>query len=168
MRKLLPGHAHTFGDHIDTDTIIPARYCTSYAESELAPHAMAGLDVEFTRRCRPGDILVAGLNFGCGSGREHAPIAIKGAGISAIIAVSFSRIFFRNAINIALPVFEVAQAREIRNGEELEIDAECGLVRNLSTGIQYGAGSYPEYIRRIIEAGGLVEFAKQELAKKRN
>lgn len=164
--KIIQGKAHVVGDHIDTDAIIPARYCTSYQEADLAPHAMEGLDPEFARNCNRGDILVCGCNFGCGSGREHAPLAIKGAGIAAIVAVSFSRIFFRNAINIALPVFEIPAAGEIRPADELEINTERGTMANLTSGSEFALPAYPEYIRRIIEAGGMVEFAKQILLKR--
>jgi 3-isopropylmalate/(R)-2-methylmalate dehydratase small subunit len=155
------GKAHVFGDDVNTDEIIPARYLNSIDPAFLAKHCMEDADAEFVRRVRPGDVVVAGENFGCGSSREHAPIAIKAAGVSCVVAESFARIFFRNAINIGLPIVACPEAvDDISPGDELEIDLAAGRLRNLTTG---GAFSFPPFtkeIQAIIAAGGLMPFVK--------
>lgn len=162
---MFKGQVRKFGDNIDTDAIIPARYCTSFNE-ELGLHAMEGENPLFAKRMKKGDIIVAGTNFGCGSAREHAPLAIKAAGISAVIAKSFSRTFFRNAINIALPVLELPEAEEIQDSDLIEIDPDQNVICNLTTAKEYRAAPYPEYIKQVIEAGGIIEFARRRLAEK--
>ncbi|MDR1630356.1 MAG: 3-isopropylmalate dehydratase small subunit [Oscillospiraceae bacterium] len=151
------GSVHKFGDNIDTDVIIPARYLNSFSEAELASHCMEDIDKEFKNNVKPGDVIVAGKNFGCGSSREHAPISIKASGISCVIAESFARIFYRNAINIGLPIIESAEAaKRIAAGEELEIDFKTGKIKNLSTNEEFLTEPFPEFIRKIIEKGGLL------------
>jgi len=159
------GTAHRYGRDIDTDVIIPARYLNTSVPEELAKHCMEDLDAGFVTAVAPGDILVAEENFGCGSSREHAPIAIKAAGISVIIAKSFARIFYRNAINTGLPIMEAPDAVDgIRAGDRVEVDADTGAVRNLTTGVSWQAQPFPPFIRDIIETGGLVEAAKAKVA----
>ncbi len=151
------GRVWKYGDNVDTDVIIPARYLNTTDPSELARHCMEDIDASFAGGHQPGDIIVAGRNFGCGSSREHAPLAIKGAGVSCVIAESFARIFFRNAINIGLPIFEAAEAvREARSGDELEVDALAGAIRNLTQGKSYQVRPLPPFIQEIIDAGGLM------------
>jgi 3-isopropylmalate/(R)-2-methylmalate dehydratase small subunit len=159
------GRVWKFGDNIDTDVIIPARYLVTIDPQELAQHVMEDIDPEFASKVQPGDIIVAGRNFGCGSSREHAPIAIKAAGVQAVVAESFARIFFRNAINIGLTVVEAPEAvRETETGDELEIDTENGIVRNLRTGKTYKATQYDAFIQHIIRAGGLLNAVRERLA----
>lgn len=161
---MLRGRAIKYGDDINTDVIIPARYCTSFVAEELAPHCMEDLDPDFLRKRRPGDILVAGNNFGCGSSRENAPLAIKGAGIACVVARSFARIFYRNAINIGLPILESPEAVEaIAEGHELEVDLGAGRIRNVTTGASFAAQPFPEGIRAIMAAGGMVGFVRARL-----
>ncbi len=158
---ILRGRAFKFGDNIDTDVIIPAQYLVTTDSSELGRHCMEPIRPNFAEEAREGGIVVAGKNFGCGSSREHAPLALLGAGVKAVIAQSFARIFFRNAINRGLPVFISEEAsREIEEGDEIEIDAEKGVVRNLTKGRQYSVQPFPPFIRQIIEAGGLVEWLR--------
>lgn len=164
---MIRGRAHKFGDNIDTDGIIPVYAVNLSDPQELGKHCMANLDPEFAARVRPGDILVAGRNFGCGSSREVAPWSIKGAGIACVIAESFARIFFRNAINIALPLVVCpAAARATEDGDQLEVDLSRGEVRNLTRQEVFKAAPYPEFIRRLIEAGGLVEHVRERLQTK--
>lgn len=156
-----------FGDDIDTDAIIPARYLNTSDPDELARHLMEDADKDFPGKVRQGDIITAGKNFGCGSSREHAPIAIKAAGIQAVIAKSFARIFYRNAFNIGLPIFESPEASEgIREGNTVEIDADTGIIKNLTTGEQYRAKPIPPFMQELIKAGGLIEWTKKKLAAK--
>ncbi|HOA85003.1 MAG: 3-isopropylmalate dehydratase small subunit [Clostridiales bacterium] len=151
------GRVLKYGDNVDTDVIIPARYLNTADKKELASHCMEDIDREFVRRVKPGDIMVAGRNFGCGSSREHAPIAIKESGIALIIAKSFARIFYRNAINIGLPIVECeAAADEIEAGDEVEMDFDTGLIRNITKNREYKAQPFPAFIQSIIAAGGLV------------
>ncbi|CAB50256.1 3-isopropylmalate dehydratase small subunit [Pyrococcus abyssi] len=158
------GRAWKYGDNIDTDVIIPARYLNTSDPKELAKHVLEDLDPEFRSKMKPGDIIVAGENFGCGSSREHAPLAIKAAGVSCVIAKSFARIFYRNAINIGLPILEAPQAVDrIETGDELEVDFSSGEIRNLTKGEVYRANPFPDFIMEIIKAGGLVEWAKRRL-----
>ena len=155
------GTAHRYGRDIDTDVIIPARYLNTSDPVELGKHCMEDLDEEFVEKVQPGDILVADENFGCGSSREHAPIAIKAAGVSVIIAKSFARIFYRNAINTGLPIMEAPEAVDaIRNGDKVTVDADAGTIRNDSTGETFSAQPFPPFIKEIIEQGGLIERLK--------
>ena len=161
---LLKGRVWKFGNDIDTDAIIPARYLNTSDPKELAKHLMEDADKEFPGKVRTGDILVAGKNFGCGSSREHAPIAIKAAGIQAVIAKSFARIFYRNAFNIGLPIFESDDASEkIQETDEVEIDADRGIIRNLTTNAAYKANPIPPFMQELIDAGGLIEWTKRKI-----
>ena len=157
------GTAHKYGANVDTDAIIPARYLNVSQPGELAKHCMEGIDGEFLSRVKPGDIIVATTNFGCGSSREHAPIAIKAAGISCIIAQSFARIFFRNAINIGLPLFECAQADEIEQGDELEVALEKGEISDITRNKVFKAEPYPDFMLQLISIGGLIEYTRQKI-----
>lgn len=157
----MQGKCWKFGDDVNTDEIIPARYLNTTDPDELAAHCMEDADPEFVNKAEDGDIIVAGSNFGCGSSREHAPICIKGFGIQCVIAESFARIFFRNCINIGLPIAECPQAaREASEGDELKVDFETGSIENLTRGKTYSFPPFPEEIHRIIRAGGLMEFAR--------
>lgn len=154
--------AYVFGDNVDTDVIIPARYLNSFDEAELALHCMEDIDADFVKKVNKGDIVVAGYNFGCGSSREHAPIAIKAAGVSAVIAKSFARIFYRNALNIGLPILECPECGKISQGDELEIDFDEGVIKNLSKGESYRTEPFPPFIKNIIQKGGLLRSIKDE------
>lgn len=157
--KSAKGTVHKFGDNVDTDVIIPARYLNSSDPQELAKHCMEDIDADFVKKVKPGDLLVATKNFGCGSSREHAPIAIKAAGVSCVIAETFARIFYRNAINIGLPIVECPQAaREIEDGDEVEVDFDSGVISDLTKGKQYQGQAFPEFMQRIIDAEGLVNY----------
>jgi 3-isopropylmalate/(R)-2-methylmalate dehydratase small subunit len=160
---VLKGRVWVFGDDIDTDAIIPARYLNTSDPKELASHVMEDADREFPKKVRPGDIIVAGKNFGCGSSREHAPIAIKAAGIQAVVARSFARIFYRNAFNIGLPIFEAPEMGAIAEGETIEVDAGSGVIRTAS-GATIAAKPIPPFMQELIAAGGLVEWTKRQLA----
>ena len=161
---LLRGRVWKFGNDIDTDAIIPARYLNTSDPKELAKHLMENADKEFPIKVKTGDILVAGKNFGCGSSREHAPIAIKAAGLQAVIAKNFARIFYRNAFNIGLPIFESADASEkIQETDEVEINADEGIIRNLRTNEAYRANPIPPFMRELIDAGGLIEWTKRKI-----
>lgn len=156
------GRAFVFGDNVDTDQIIPAQHITSDDPEELAEHCFETLNDSFNDRFDDGDVVVAGTNFGSGSSREHAPMAIAGAGASAVVAESFSRIFYRNAINIGLPVFEIPDITDlVEAGDDLSIDPAAGEVRNATTGETFSAESFPEFIQEILDAGGLVEYGQQ-------
>ena len=153
--------AHKYGNDVDTDVIIPARYLNTSAPEELAAHCMEDIDPMFAGRVRHGDIIVAGRNFGCGSSREHAPLAIKASGISCVVAESFARIFYRNAINIGLAIVECPEAaEEISEGDIVEADMDKGIIRNLTTGKEYRTQPFPEFIQKIIENGGLMQSVK--------
>lgn len=155
------GKVWKFGDNIDTDLIIAARYLSTADPKELAIHFMEDLDPEVSRKINAGDIVVAGKNFGCGSSREHAPIAIKGAGVSCVVAENFARIFYRNAFNIGLPIIESKEAsKDINQGDEIIIDYNTGEITNLTKNRTYKGEAYPEFIKKIIEKGGLVEYVK--------
>jgi 3-isopropylmalate/(R)-2-methylmalate dehydratase small subunit len=155
------GKAFKYGANVDTDVIIPARYLNTSEPAELARHCLEDLDKTFVDRVRPGDMIVAGPNFGCGSSREHAPVAIKASGISCVIAPSFARIFFRNAINMGLPILECAEASAaIRDGDELEVDFESGRISDRTTGQVFQAHPFPPFISRIIAANGLMGTLK--------
>jgi 3-isopropylmalate/(R)-2-methylmalate dehydratase small subunit len=161
---ILKGRTHKYGDHVNTDVIIPARYLNVSDADELAAHCMEDIDAEFVKRVKPGDVIIGGEDFGCGSSREHAPIAIKAAGISAVIARSFARIFFRNAINIGLPALVSPQATaEIQANDELEIDLATGTIRDVTRGATYQAQPFPDFLREIMAAGGLIAHTRRRL-----
>jgi 3-isopropylmalate/(R)-2-methylmalate dehydratase small subunit len=156
------GRAFCFGDDIDTDAIIPARYLSTSDPAELKKHCMEDADPEFASTVKPGDIIVAGKNFGCGSSREHAPIAIKASGVGCVIAGSFARIFFRNSFNMGLPIFESEEASNaITEGHLVEVDAGNGIIRNLTTGAEFRARPIPDFMQQLIEDGGLVEHIRK-------
>lgn len=153
---------YKYGDNVDTDVIIPARYLNAPDEKSLASHCMEDIDTSFASTVEPGDIIVAGANFGCGSSREHAPMVIKESGISCVIAKTFARIFYRNAINIGLAILECPEASEkIQSGDEVSIDFDTGLITNLTKGETYQANPFPEFIKEIIQAGGLMADIKK-------
>ena len=156
------GTVHKYGNNIDTDVIIPARYLNTQDHKELASHCMEDIDAEFTGKVSEGDIMVGGENFGCGSSREHAPIAIKASGISCVIAATFARIFYRNAINIGLPILECPEASEgIEAGDEVSVDFDSGVITNITKGETYKAQPFPEFIQNIIRSGGLMNSIKE-------
>lgn len=158
---VLHGNAIKYGDNIDTDVIIPARYLNTSDPAELAKHCMEDIDKAFASKVKPGDVMVGGANFGCGSSREHAPIAIRAAGMSCVIAKSFARIFFRNAINIGLPILECAAAADgIAEGDEVEVDLDTGVITNRTKNETYQAAPFPEFMQNIIRCGGLVNYTK--------
>ena len=158
------GKVWKYGDHIDTDVIIPARYLNTIDKKELASHCMEDIDKDFTKKVKPGDIMVAGKNFGCGSSREHAPVAIKASGISLVIASDFARIFYRNAINVGLPILECAEAFEkINEGDEIEADFDTGVITDKTTGECFSSKAFPEFIKNIMASGGLVGYTESEL-----
>ena len=158
------GSVHKYGDNVDTDVIIPARYLNTSKHEALAAHCMEDIDKDFVHKVRPGDIMVADKNFGCGSSREHAPIAIKASGISCVIASTFARIFYRNAINIGLAILECDEAaRDIRDGDQVKVDFDTGLIENLTTGRTYQAEPFPPFIQNIIQKGGLLNSSKDRL-----
>ena len=157
------GIVFKYKDNIDTDVIIPARYLNTSDPVELARHCMEDADAEFVNKVKPGDVMVAGKNFGCGSSREHAPIAIKTAGISVVIAASFARIFYRNAINIGLPIVECPEAAEkINAGDTVSVDFNTGIITDETTGKKFKGEPYPEFMQRIIAAGGLVNYVNSQ------
>ncbi len=158
------GKTWKFGDDIDTDAIIPARYLNTSDPAELAKHVMEDADAEFPNKISTGDIIIGGKNFGCGSSREHAPIAIQAAGISCVIAKSFARIFYRNAFNIGLPIFESAEgAASIAEGDDIKVDVNTGIIYNLTKGEQYQATAFPAFMQELINAGGLVNFVRERV-----
>lgn len=164
MANTLRGRAFKYGDNVDTDVIIPARYCTAYTPAELGPHCLEDLDPEFAKKVKKGDIIVGGKNFGCGSSRENAPLAIRGAGVSCVIAKSFARIFYRNSLNIGLPILESEAAVDSTDsGDELRIDLSGGTIENLTRGSSFSSVPFPEQIQRIIRLGGMVNFVKERL-----
>ena len=159
------GTVHKYGNNIDTDVIIPARYLNTADHAELAKHCMEDIDAEFVNKVHEGDIMVGGANFGCGSSREHAPIAIKASGISCVIAASFARIFYRNAINIGLAILECKEASEkIDNGDTVSVDFDTGIIYNETKGEQYQAQPFPEFIKEIIRANGLLNSIKNNVS----
>jgi len=159
------GRVHKYGANVDTDVIIPARYLSLNTAEELAPHCMEDIDAGFAQRVQAGDVIVAGTNFGCGSSREHAPLAIKGVGVSCVVAKSFARIFYRNAINVGLPILECPEAVDASEaGDELVAELETGTIRNLTRGSEFKAKPYPQFMLELIQAGGLVEHTKRRLA----
>ncbi len=161
---MIKGKVHKYGANVDTDAIIPARYLNVSDPAELAKHCMEDIDKDFVKRVKPGDIIMAETNFGCGSSREHAPIAIKACGISCVIAKSFARIFFRNAINTGLPVLVAPEAvADAQRDDELEVDLAQGTIRNLTQGKAYQAEPFPPFLQELIAAGGLMAHVKQRL-----
>lgn len=164
----LNGKAHKYGADVNTDLIIPARYLHNDDRSMWVEHCMEDIDTEFAKRLKPGDFIVATTNFGCGSSREQAPIVIKESKVSGVIASSFARIFFRNAINIGLPILECSEAaEEIKMGDELEVELETGTIRNITQNRTYQAKPYPDFMRGIIEKGGLIAYTRERYKGKR-
>lgn len=156
------GKVFRYGDNVDTDVIIPARYLNTSEKDELRKHCMEDIDPDFVKNVQQGDIIVAGKNFGCGSSREHAPIAIKASGVSCVIASTFARIFFRNSINIGLPILECPEAAaEIKAGDELSVDFSTGEIADKTSGKTYYAEPFPEFMQRLIESGGLIGYIKE-------
>ena len=163
---MLKGKTHKFGDNVNTDEIIPARYLNTSDPAELALHCMEDADADFVKKMKKGDVIIGGENFGCGSSREHAGISIKAAGISAVIAKSFARIFYRNGINIGLPILESPEAVDnIKAGDEVEIDTAKGEIKNLSSGKTFKSAAFPEFMQKLIKAGGLIPYVKEKLNK---
>ena len=166
---MMTGKVFKYGANVDTDAIIPARYLNVSEPAELAQHCMEDIDSDFAQKVKPGDIIVATTNFGCGSSREHAPIAIKAAGVSAVVAKSFARIFFRNAINIGLPLLESPETVDNTNaGDVLQIELETGTINNITRGKTFKAKPYPRFMSEIIASGGLVEYTKKKIAGRVN
>jgi 3-isopropylmalate/(R)-2-methylmalate dehydratase small subunit len=164
---MLKGKVHKYGANVDTDAIIPARYLNVSDPAELAKHCMEDIDSDFVNKVELGDIIMAMTNFGCGSSREHAPLAIKAAGVSCIIAESFARIFFRNAINIGLPLLECEEAVDkTEAGDILEVDLGTGKINNLTSGMEFTASPYPDFMAELISAGGLIEHTKKRLTRR--
>lgn len=158
------GKVHKYGDNVDTDVIIPARYLNTSSHAELAAHCMEDIDADFVKTVKEGEIMVAGKNFGCGSSREHAPIAIKASGISCVIASTFARIFYRNALNIGLAILECDEAAsDIQDGDEVKVDFDTGVITNVTTGKTYQAQPFPPFIQNIITSGGLLNSIKEDL-----
>ncbi|MGE4282435.1 MAG: 3-isopropylmalate dehydratase small subunit [Clostridia bacterium] len=158
------GKVIKYGDNVDTDVIIPARYLNTSDATELAKHCMEDLDKDFISKVKPGDIIVATKNFGCGSSREHAPIAIKASGISCVIAETFARIFYRNAINIGLPILECPEAaRDIDDGDEVKVDFDSGIITNVTKNKVYQSVPFPEFMQELISKNGLIEYIKSNL-----
>lgn len=167
MELTLRGRAHKYGKNVDTDVIIPGKYCNIIDPAELGKHALEGIDPEYTTKMKAGDIIVADTNFGCGSSREVAPIAIKGSGTSAVVAKSFARIFYRNALNIGLPIFESPEAVDnFDAGDEIEVEPATGVIRNLTKGTQFKSAEFPPFMQSLIEAGGLVPYVERRLLAK--
>jgi 3-isopropylmalate/(R)-2-methylmalate dehydratase small subunit len=161
---ILKGRVWKFGTNIDTDAIIPARYLNTSDPDELAKHVMEDADKDFPSKVKAGDMIVADANFGCGSSREHAPIAIKAAGIQGVVAKSFARIFYRNAFNIGLPIFESEEASDkISEGDEIEVDADKGIIKNVTKGEEYTAKPIPPFMQELISAGGLIEWTRKRI-----
>ncbi len=161
--KAAQGIVFKYGDNVDTDVIIPARYLNSSDPKELATHCMEDIDKDFVSNVKPGDIIVANKNFGCGSSREHAPIAIKAAGVSCVIAETFARIFYRNAINIGLPIIECPEAAvAIKAGDEVMVDFDTGVIKNLTTQEEFQGQAFPEFMQKIIACEGLVNYINQK------
>ena len=157
------GRVFKYGDNVDTDVIIPARYLNSSDPAELATHCMEDIDKEFVHQVKKGDIIVADKNFGCGSSREHAPISIKAAGVSCVIAETFARIFYRNSINIGLPIIECPQAaKEIEAGDEVEVNFDTGVITDVTKGTEFKGQAFPEFMQKIIQAGGLVNYINEK------
>ncbi|MFH0838789.1 MAG: 3-isopropylmalate dehydratase small subunit [Candidatus Omnitrophota bacterium] len=167
-KLILKGRVHKFGNNINTDDIIAAKYLVSSDAKELGRHCMENINPQFVGRVKPGDIIVAGKNFGCGSSREHAPLAIKGCAIAAVIAQSYAGIFFRNAINIGLPFLQLKESDKIMDGDELEIDIGSGIIKNLSSNKTFQTQPFPEFLQGIVTAGGLMNYIKKHKNKSPN
>lgn len=165
MNNTIKGKVWNFGANIDTDVIIAARYLNSSDPEHLAKYVMEDADPDFPKKLNRGDIIVAGENFGCGSSREHAPIALKAAGVAAVVAPSFARIFYRNAFNMGLPIFELPESLEIKEGEEISIDLDAGEITNLTTNKTYKFIPIPPFMQELIASGGLINYAKAEMTK---
>ena len=164
---MIKGKAIKYGDNVDTDVIIPARYLNTSDHKELASHCMEDIDKDFSKKINKGDIMIAGKNFGCGSSREHAPIAIKVSGISCIIAETFARIFFRNSINIGLPIMECEEAaKDIDENDEVSVDTISGVIKNITKNKTYKAVPFPEFMQKIIKSEGLINYIKEEVENK--
>jgi len=164
----ITGKVWNFGANIDTDIIIAARYLNSSDPEHLAKYIMEDVDPDFTKKMQKGDIIVAGENFGCGSSREHAPIALKAAGVAAVVAPSFARIFYRNSFNMGLPIFELPESLEIKEGEKITIDLDNGKIINLTTKKEYEFKAIPEFMQELIATGGLINYAKKEMLEENN
>jgi 3-isopropylmalate/(R)-2-methylmalate dehydratase small subunit len=164
---MIKGKVHKFGANVDTDAIIAGRYSSLFKPEDLGKHCMENIAPDFSKKVQPGDIIVATENFGCGSSREFAPLAIKGAGVSCVIAVSFARIFFRNSINIGLPLLECPDAAvNLETGDLVQVELSSGEIKNLTKGTEFKAVSYPDFVRDLIAAGGLIEYARKKLGIK--
>jgi len=163
--NVITGNVWKFGDNIDTDLIIAARYLNTSDPQKLAEHVMEDADPEFTKKLTPGDLIVAGENFGCGSSREHAPIALKAAGVSAVVAKSFARIFYRNAFNMGLPIFELKETDRIDEGDLIKIDLDEGVVENVTKKEKYNFTPIPPFMQELIASGGLINYAKEQMLK---
>ena len=162
---MIRGKVHKYGADVNTDVIIPARYLNVYDPDELARHCMEDIDVDFIKRVQPGDIIAADNNFGCGSSREHAPLAIKAAGVGCVIATSFARIFYRNAMNIGLPILECGEAVDkTEAGDVLEVELSTGEIVNVTRGLKFKAVPFPDFMMELIEAGGLIEYTRRKIA----
>jgi 3-isopropylmalate/(R)-2-methylmalate dehydratase small subunit len=166
--NMITGKVWVFGDNIDTDLIIAARYLNSSDPHHLAKYVMEDADPDFASKVQAGDIIVAGENFGCGSSREHAPIALKAAGVAAVIAPSFARIFYRNAFNMGLPIFELSESSEIKAGDLVQVDLDNGTVKNIDQDNSYKFNPIPEFMQELIQTGGLINYAKAEMKKGQN
>ncbi len=162
---IIKGKVHKFGNDINTDDIIAAKYLVSTDAAELGKHCMETINPNFSQAVSPGDIIVAGNNFGCGSSREHAPLAIKGCGVAAVLAKSFAAIFFRNAINIGLPFLETAQIEQINHGDMIEIDLATGIIKNITQNESYKTQAFPEFLQQIVASGGLINYIKKNKVK---
>ncbi len=168
MDNIRQGRAWVYGDNIDTDVIIPARYLTHADPVELGKHCMEDIDTSFAAKVQPGDIVVGGANFGCGSSREHAPLAFMGAGVGAIVAASYARIFFRNSLNVGLPILECPEiVGKVNKGDIIKVDLASGQIVNETSGQTFQAQPFPEFLSDLVQAGGLVEYAKRRLAEKK-
>ncbi|WP_281950699.1 3-isopropylmalate dehydratase small subunit [Nitrosophilus kaiyonis] len=164
--NIITGKVWKFGDNIDTDLIIAARYLNTSDPHKLAEHVMEDADPDFVKKLQPGDIIVAGENFGCGSSREHAPIALKAAGVAAVVAKSFARIFYRNAFNMGLPIFELKESDKINEGDLISIDMDNGIIKDINKDIEYKFSPIPEFMQELLACGGLINYAKAEMLKK--
>lgn len=160
----IKGKVHKFGDNINTDEIIASRYLNATDEKELGSHCMETIDKDFSKKVSSGDIIVGGRNFGCGSSREHAPLAIKGSGVSCVIARSFARIFYRNCLNVGLPILEIGQTEKIEESDELEVDLEAGRIKDVTKNLSFSANAFPEFMRSIIDAGGLINWLNTQIS----
>lgn len=163
---IIKGKAHKYGDHVNTDVIIPGRYLHYNEAADLGRYCLEDLDGSFAKKVKPGDVIMGGINFGCGSSREQAPLAIKGSGTACIVAKGFARIFFRNAINMGLPILECSEAVDgTDSGDSIEIDLSSGIIKNITEGAHFQARPFPEFVIELVKAGGLVEYTRRKLAQ---